>query len=326
VRVLIAEDDAVIRRLLESFLGRWGYEVVTALDGGSAWEILQAEGAPRIAVLDWMMPVMDGVEVCRAVRQRDAAGYTYILLLTSRDDRKDLLEGLDSGADDYLTKPFHPDELRARIRAGRRIFDLENRLLAAREDLQFKADHDTLTGLWNRGAVLERLDQELARARRESSSIGILLLDLDHFKAINDGSGHLAGDQVLREVAQRMSAAVRSYDVVGRYGGEEFLVLLPVCGAEEARERAEQIRLAIAARPIVTREGSHTVTASLGAIGTADRPQADAASLLRLADAALYGAKAAGRDRVVLASPGDPATEGVAVAVSPAFAGEEQPR
>jgi diguanylate cyclase (GGDEF)-like protein len=326
MRVLIAEDDAVIRRLLETFLSRWGYEVVTTLDGGVAWEILRSEGAPRLALLDWMMPVMDGVEVCRAVRSREGSGYTYILLLTSRDDRKDLLEGLDSGADDYLTKPFHPDELRARIRAGKRILDLENRLLAAREVLQFKAMHDSLTELLNHGAVLERMQQEMARARREASSLGVLLLDVDHFKAINDRFGHLAGDQVLREIAQRMSAAVRSYDVVGRYGGEEFLVLLPVCGAEEARERAEQIRLAIAARPIATEEGSVDVTVSLGALGTGQWLGGEAVSLLRSVDAALYRAKAAGRDRVILASPGDPAPEPAAVAASPFLAEWEQPR
>jgi two-component system cell cycle response regulator len=326
MRVLVAEDDAVIRRLLESFLTRWGYDVISAVDGGRAWEILQAEGAPRIAVLDWMMPMMDGVDICRAVRGREAAGYTYILLLTSRDDHKDVLEGLDSGADDYLTKPFHPDELRARIRAGKRILDLQNRLLAARDDLQFRADHDALTELWNRGAILDRLDQELARAKREASSIGVLLLDLDHFKSINDRHGHLAGDQVLREVAQRMTASVRSYDVVGRYGGEEFIVLLPACDAAGARERAEHLRSAIAVRPILTEEGSVSLTASLGALGTDSWPGADAASLLSTVDAALYRAKAAGRDCAVLAAADDPALQQSPVEATPGMAERDFPR
>ncbi len=303
MRVLIAEDDAVIRRLLESFLSRWGYEVVTALDGGRAWEILQGEEAPRLALLDWVMPVREGPDICRALRSRRSETYTYVLLLTSRDDRRDVLEGLESGADDYLTKPFHPEELRARLRAGTRILDLENSLLEAREVLRFKALHDPLTELWNHSAILERLEQELARSRREKSSLGVILLDVDHFKNINDVHGHVAGDQVLQEISRRMLSSVRSYDGVGRYGGEEFMVLLPSCDGAASREKAEQIRSAIAEWPIQTTEGQVHATVSLGVLASVSWPQADPVVVLRAADSALYQAKAAGRNCTVVAEP-----------------------
>jgi two-component system cell cycle response regulator len=303
VKVLIAEDDAVNRRLLESLISRWGYEAVTALDGSRGWEILQRKDAPRLAILDWMMPGMDGVDICRAVRGRRAAGYTYMLLLTSRDGRQDVLEGLEAGADDYLTKPFHPDELRARLRAGKRILDLEDSLLITRDLLQYKALHDPLTELWNHGAILDRLNQELTRARREHQSLGVVMLDTDHFKGVNDVFGHPVGDQVLKEIARRMLSSVRSYDGVGRYGGEEFLVLLPACDLAGARERAEHLRAAIAERPIETSEGPVPLTASLGVLSTASWPEADGASILRAVDAALYRAKAEGRNRIVVAAP-----------------------
>jgi diguanylate cyclase (GGDEF)-like protein len=260
--------------------------------------MLQAEGGPRLALLDWMMPGMDGVEVCRKIRSKQHGAYTYVLLLTARDDHRDVLEGLDAGADDYLTKPFDPEELRVRLRAGQRIVDLENRLLAAQVSLEFEAAHDPLTELWNHRAILESLERELVRASRERTSLGVVLLDIDHFKQVNDLHGHLAGDDVLREVARRMQASVRAYDGVGRYGGEEFLVILPSCSNAKALEKAEQFRRVIADRPILTSGGPLCITASLGAIGTLARPHQDASLLLQAVDAALYRAKDAGRNGV----------------------------
>ena len=304
MRILVAEDDPVSRRLLESYMAKWGYEAVVASDGAEAWERLQAADAPRLALLDWMMPGLDGVEVCGRVRQRAQQPYTYILLLTAKDEKLDVIEGLESGADDYLTKPFHSQELKARLRVGKRILDLEDGLLAAREVLQFKATHDQLTGLWNRGAILDTLHRELARSRRESGSVGVLLADLDHFKSINDDHGHLAGDQVLRETARRLTSSVRIYDAVGRYGGEEFLIVVPGCNALTARTKAEQLRAAIGSRPVKTTEGAIPVTASIGAVAASGEvdANANADALLRAADAALYRAKAAGRNRVELAT------------------------
>jgi two-component system cell cycle response regulator len=298
MRALIADDDPVNRRLLQALLTKWDYEISVAADGATAWQMLQADGAPRLALLDWMMPGMDGVEVCRRIRSRQDGAYTYVLLLTARDGHRDVLEGLEAGADDYLTKPFDPEELRVRLRTGKRILDLENRLLAAQVSLAFEAAHDSLTELWNHRAILESLQRELVRAAREHTSLGVVLLDVDHFKQVNDRHGHLAGDDVLREVSRRMQASVRSYDGVGRYGGEEFLVILPTCSAAEALEKAEQIRRVIADQPFQTCDGPLRITASLGALGSAAGLYQDPSALLQAVDAALYRAKDAGRNCV----------------------------
>jgi diguanylate cyclase (GGDEF)-like protein len=303
VKVLIAEDERVSCRLLETFLRKWGYEVVVAENGADAWKILQAEDAPRLALLDWIMPDMDGAELCRRVRRRVAQPYIYTLLLTAKDDKREVIEGLESGADDYLTKPFHPQELRARLRVGRRVLELEDNLVAAREVLQFKATHDPLTGLWNHSAILDVLGRELSRARRAAGSVGILLADLDHFKSINDAHGHLVGDEVLGEIARRMVASVRVYDSVGRYGGEEFLIIAPGCDASNTRASGERLRAAIAGQPVNTSEGPMRVTLSLGVVSSSAWREEDANALLRAADAVLYRAKNAGRNRVELAAP-----------------------
>jgi len=309
MKILIAEDDSVSRRMLTSLLSRSGYEVVAVEDGVKAWEILQAEDAPRLALLDWMMPGMDGVDVCRQARKQVGRPYVYLILLTAKGGKVDVIEGLESGADDYLTKPYHAQELKARMRVGLRILELEDNLVAARDAMHFKATHDPLTGLWNRGAVLDFLQRELSRARREKSALGILLCDLDHFKRINDTRGHEAGDEVLREVARHFKGAVRPYDAVGRYGGEEFLILLPGCDLPTTLERAEELRAAISAQPVQTAQGSIPVTLSMGILVSRDWPQIDADALLRIADGALYRAKSAGRNRVELARPSGNALE-----------------
>jgi len=242
MRILIADDEPVSRRMLQALLVKWGYEVSTAEDGDDAWRHLQVAEAPRMALLDWMMPGQNGVDVCRALRKLRPDPYTYILLLTAKDAKESVVEGLESGADDYLVKPFNPQELKARIRVGQRLLDLEDKLVQAREAMRFKAMHDVLTGVWNRGTVLEALEREVWRARREGNSLGILMVDLDHFKSVNDTYGHLAGDAVLREVTRRMHSEVRPYDAVGRYGGEEFLILLPGCTSAETRQKAERLR------------------------------------------------------------------------------------
>ncbi len=311
MKILIAEDDAVSRHLLENLLAKGGYQVVAVEDGASAWQLLQAPDAPRLALLDWMMPGMDGLEVCREARRRVTGPYIYILLVTARDAKLDVIEGLDSGADDYLTKPFHPQELRARLRVGKRILELEDNLVAAREVLQFKATHDALTGLWNRAAILDFLQREVPRARRQRDSVGILLGDLDHFKAVNDTHGHLAGDEVLRETARRLLTSVREYDAVGRYGGEEFLMVMPGCDLAVTHERAEHLRAVIGSQPVQCDEGPIPVTISLGAVSSNGWDVGNAETLLRAADTALYRAKTAGRNRVELVLPGEiPAMSG----------------
>jgi diguanylate cyclase (GGDEF)-like protein len=301
MKILIADDESISRRMLHSLLQKWGYEVMEAEDGDSAWEKLRAPDAPRMALLDWMMPGQNGVDVCRALRKQRPEPYTYILLLTARDSKDGVVEGLESGADDYLTKPFNPQELKARIRVGLRLLDLEDNLVQAREAMRFKATHDALTGVWNRGAILESLDKEVWRSRREGASLGVLISDLDHFKSVNDTHGHPVGDAVLREATKRMTANVRAYDAVGRYGGEEFLILLPGCNHAQTQAKAEHIRQAISGNPVGTPAGGLNITASIGAVATIDWPKDTPNQILQMADLALYRAKKGGRDRTVMA-------------------------
>ncbi|HXN52527.1 MAG TPA: diguanylate cyclase [Candidatus Acidoferrum sp.] len=303
MRILIADDDALSRRLLEKTLERADYEVTAVANGRQAVESLSALDAPRLALLDWMMPELDGPAVCREVRKGRDHSYVYMILLTSRESKEDVVAGLESGADDYLVKPFNAEELKARLRTGERILHLEDRLVEAREQMRFKATHDPLTSLWNRGVIMDLLGRELARSQREHGCTVVLLGDLDHFKSINDTHGHLVGDQVLREVARRLLLSVRSYDFVGRYGGEEFLVVLNNCRQDSAVARAEEIRKAICTRPAQTDAGPLAITMSLGGLLSSDWGHRPADELLREVDAALYAAKTAGRNHVMLARP-----------------------
>jgi diguanylate cyclase (GGDEF)-like protein len=298
MKVLIADDDPVSRLVVERFLQKWGYEVVSASDGDTAHRLLMAENGPRLAVLDWMMPGFTGLELCREIRQRVGHPYTYLLLVTSREGKEDVIDGLNAGADDYLTKPVHPEELHARLRVGVRILQLEDKLLAAQDVLQHKATHDALTGGLNRAAITELLRRELARAPREKSYCGILMADLDHFKSVNDTLGHAAGDKVLKEAAARLTAGVREYDAVGRYGGEEFLLVLPGCNSEALRDRAEHILAAFRNRPFDAAGKQLHVTLSIGAASSSEWPEMTPDVLVRLADDSLYKAKRGGRDRV----------------------------
>jgi diguanylate cyclase (GGDEF)-like protein len=306
MKILIAEDDLVYRRLLEGTLARWGYAVVAAGDGLEARAVLQADEAPRLAILDWMMPGVDGIDVCREVRRQTDKPYIYVLLLTAKDRKPDLIQGLEAGADDYLVKPFDASELKARLSAGRRIIDLQDQLIAAREALRVQATHDPLTGVWNRAAILEILARELARARRQGAPLGVIMADLDHFKRVNDTRGHLAGDAVLREAAQRLSGALRPYDAIGRYGGEEFLIVLPGCDEARTFALAERLREGLGARPVAFAGEPIPVTISLGTTAYDAASMAEAAALLGTADAALYRAKDAGRNRVERAAANAP--------------------
>jgi diguanylate cyclase (GGDEF)-like protein len=298
VQVLIAEDDAATRRLLEATLQRWGYSVNVACDGAAAWEALQTEGGPRMALLDVQTPGMDGVEVCRRARTLPADRYIYCILLTARSAKEEVAHGLDNGADDYLRKPFEPVELRARLRVGTRTLALHGDLIAAREALRVQATHDALTGVLNRGAVLDALNREFERSSRAGTSLGLLLADVDYFKRVNDTYGHAAGDAVLREVTRRLAEAVRPYDLLGRLGGEEFLLVLPECDGVETMRLGERLRQRIEAEPVRFERESLAVTISMGAaVSTADSPLRPEL-LIQAADTALYRAKRSGRNRV----------------------------
>jgi diguanylate cyclase (GGDEF) domain len=298
MRILIADDSLVSRHLLEATLRNWGYQIAVACDGTEAWSILQREDAPTLAILDWMMPGYTGPEVCRLVRQKAKEPYTYILLLTSRSLKEDVVEGMDSGADDYLTKPFDQHELKVRLRAGTRIVDLQEQLLATREAMRQQATHDYLTELWNRSSILDILQKEMIRSARERSSIGLVLVDLDHFKSINDANGHFAGDFALQESARRMQASIRPYDSIGRYGGEEFLVVLPGCNQDCTQKQAERMRVAISGTPAQLPDRQLLVTGSFGCTSVSDASAVTAEQLIRMSDEALYLAKRTGRNRV----------------------------
>ncbi|HXE14379.1 MAG TPA: diguanylate cyclase [Bryobacteraceae bacterium] len=297
MRILIADDSAMSRVLLRSTLQRWGYEVITAEDGNQAWDILSGENAPPIAILDWVMPGLTGTEVCRRVRKNAREPYTYLLLLTSKNTKEETVEGMDSGADDYIVKPFHEHELQVRLRAGKRIIDLQINLLNAREELRERAEKDVLTMLPNRLSIRTVLESEIARCHRDRRSVGIVLLDLDRFKFINDTYGHLAGDAVLRETAHRFKTNMRPYDQIGRYGGEEFLVVLPNCDLEQAHHQADRMRLILEQKPMYVDGKQLRVTASFG-VTISDGTERPLDQYIRIADEALYMAKGQGRNCV----------------------------
>ena len=306
MKILIADDSLVSRHLLDATVRKWGYEVVVACDGAEAWDILQREDAPPVAILDWMMPGLTGPEVCRLVRQRAREPYTYILLLTSKSLKEDLIEGMEAGADDYIVKPFDQHELKVRLRAGTRLVDLQAELLSAREALREQATKDSLCKIWNRSSILDILQRELARAQREKTPVGVVLLDLDHFKVINDTYGHIAGDAVLREAARRMHTSIRQYDALGRYGGEEFLILFPGCDETAAAHQAERLRQSLCEEPLLLTDTAITLTASFGATAANPGRHSSAESLIRRADEALYQAKKLGRNRVEMLSDVEP--------------------
>ena len=227
-RVLIAEDDGVTRSLLQHWLTAWGFEVAVARDGTEAWNVLQQQPSPKLVITDWVMPGVDGIELCRRLRNQSEY-YRYILMITASGTKEHLAHALESGADDCIAKPFQEHELRARVHVASRILALQDALIEAREEIRKQAMKDSLTGLWNRAAFKELFELELDRASRSGGRTGLLLLDLDHFKRTNDVFGHITGDVVLRKAARLLKQNVRSYDFVGRYGGEEFLIAFPDC-------------------------------------------------------------------------------------------------
>jgi diguanylate cyclase (GGDEF)-like protein len=302
MKILVADDDAVSRHLMRRMLQKFGYDVVLAENGRVAAEILSRSDGPRLALIDWMMPELDGPELCRGVRGFHQEGeYIYIVLLTSKQSSEDIVAGLGAGADDYITKPCQPAELRARLHTGCRILSLEKKLVQAREEMRYKATHDALTAIWNRASILSLMQSELDRSIRESRSTSVLLCDVDHFKQVNDNYGHLIGDIVLQEVANRLKSVVRSYDAVGRYGGEEFLVLLSHCDDSTLEMRAEDVRAAIAATPVVAGPEVLSISMSVGGVSCPGRaPGLPMERILAKADAALYRAKSEGRNRIAV--------------------------
>ena len=298
MRVLIAEDDLTSRNLLGQVLTKWGYDVLATSDGEEAWQILGHEDAPPLVILDWMMPGLDGVEVCRRVRSLASPSPPYIILLTARGGKGDIVTGLDAGANDYLGKPFDHDELRARVGVGRKFVELNQKLIETQRALELQARTDVLTGTMNRRAILERLGQEMARAERQGTCLGVGMIDIDFFKRINDTYGHTAGDEVLRQVVGRSVVAMRPYDAFGRFGGDEFMAIVPQVGATEIEGVLERIRRAVCASPV--EKGGREIAVAVSIGGASSRGESIDA-VIRSADDALYRAKSLGRNRTVMA-------------------------
>ena len=300
MKIFLAEDDLISRSILTAMLRKWGFDPVVAADGDAAWDLLKKPGAPRLLLLDWNMPGLDGLQVCRRVREIALRNPPYVILLTARDEKCDIVQGLEAGANDYVAKPYDKDELLARIRVGQRMLELQANLMEAREALEHQATYDALTEILNRRAVLGRLAQEISRAKRDQGNFSVGMFDIDHFKTINDTHGHLAGDEALVSFARCVQAGLRDYDIFGRYGGEEFLVIAPGSMGHDRESLYERLRARVADNTIVTPAGPLTMTVSIGVAPGTGFSTVD--GLIADSDAALYRAKAEGRNRVAYAA------------------------
>jgi diguanylate cyclase (GGDEF)-like protein len=285
--------------MLAGLLTKWGYQAEMVHTGTDAQRELLKADAPQLAILDWVMPGKDGIEVIKEVRAAQRQSYTYILLLTSKGEQGDILQGLDAGADDYLKKPFDGPELRARLRVGARILGLEHRLVSALETTEHHTTHDLLTGLLNRTSIVELLNREASRCERAGQKLSVLLANIDHFKAINDTYGHTVGDQVIKQLAQKMGSPLRPHDSVGRFGGEEFLLLAPNCALSQALVVADRLRTRVAKDKFTVGQSAIAVTVSVGVscVGAKGTTR-DVELALKEADLAVHAAKKNGRNRV----------------------------
>lgn len=302
MRILIVDDDPLQRRLLQASLIRVGHEVIETVDGAAAWDLLQRDPIPLV-ITDWMMPILSGLDLIERIRAANFETYTYIILVTAKDKKEDVVKGLEAGADDYLTKPFDPNEMRARVQIGERILSLESRLRESLEQLHVMATYDSLTGLLSRRAIYERAQTELDRAEREAGSMSLIMLDIDHFKRVNDLYGHLIGDQALRMAAGTLLQNKRSYDLAGRWGGEEFLLVLPDTTLHEAGIIAERVRKSVEDLRFPLPNGDFLqMTISLGVSSmTMFNMHPTLGMLIQIADDALFRAKDLGRNKVCLA-------------------------
>ncbi|MCF7934765.1 MAG: diguanylate cyclase [Synergistales bacterium] len=300
MQVLIAEDEAISRLMLERLLRKEGYEIASAVDGEEAWEVMSSPSAPPIAILDWVMPGIDGLEVCRRVRASERADqvHPYIIIVTGQGTREDVVTGIGAGADDYILKPYEPGELKIRLQVGTRTVKLQRELLDSREKLKYLAARDALTGLLNRRAIMERLNEERDRAIRQQSPLGLAWIDLDNFKAVNDRYGHQRGDDFLCEISQLFRQSIRSYDILGRFGGDEFLAIFPTATEKETRKICSRLRDNVSKHAFLADCISLSMSVSVGYISTVCTEDVDADTLLGSADRYLYRAKRGGRNRI----------------------------
>ncbi len=295
MKILIAEDSATCRMILSVALKENGYEVIETVDGQQAWEEMQKPDAPQLAILDWIMPKMDGMSLLRLIRAQKTERPPYIIMLTGKDEKEDVIAGLDSGANDYLSKTFDQRELRARVEVGRRMIELQEALIISKEKLAFQATHDVLTGILNRRAILSRLNKEFVN-NKDGHMITIGMCDIDHFKKVNDIHGHQTGDEVICGLVKVLKRCFSSSDYFGRIGGEEFLIITSHPTEKESLAAFKKCCRQIAKTKIKTRSGGLSITVSIGVASCTSKYSVDA--LLGAADSALYNAKNKGRNRV----------------------------
>ena len=303
MKVLLVEDSYLERHKLGGCLSDWGLDFVAVGNGTEAVKLLESPNPPDLALLDWILPGMDGIDVLRRIRKLTQGNYIYTVMLTAKSHKKDRMMAMEAGADDYLSKPVDPAELRSRIMVGKRILELQ-------QSLRFAATHDFLTNLLNRSEILVALEREFSRSGRDGKPLAVILGDIDHFKRVNDTLGHAAGDEVLKQVACRLKEDLRPYDVVGRYGGEEFLLVLPGCNVTNGARRADDIRKAVCGAPIVTPYGTTSATISMGVTAANPDGARSAADLLHEADVSMYTAKKNGRNRVEVFTAANSAAAG----------------
>ncbi|MGC9054063.1 MAG: GGDEF domain-containing response regulator [Candidatus Hydrogenedens sp.] len=296
IKILVAEDDFISRLMLVSAIRKWGYEPIEVSDGKSALEILQDKSPPLLAILDWVMPEMDGIDVVRTVRANKEEVITYIIMLTTKTEKEEVIEGLEAGADDYIRKPFDADELWARIRVGLRTATLQKDLMETQKALEYEAIHDPLTGCLNRRGILERLNEELERSQRTGEQFCVAMCDLDHFKKINDTYGHQTGDDVLKGFVHIIRSQLRPYDQIGRLGGEEFLIIIPNITESYAQITLERLNTIVQSTEMVTATGKIKITVSIGGIIVNQKTNID--NVIKYVDEALYLAKEKGRNQV----------------------------
>ena len=299
--ILVVDDEPVSRNILEKFLHKAGYQVVAAENGLEALQVLKDNFIP-IVITDWMMPEMDGLELCKAIRKTNFPGYIFSILITSRDSKEDIVAGLESGADEYLTKPFNNAELRARLYTAERILKLEKSLKKANEEIRQLSITDPLTNCFNRGYLNQRLPHEISRSRRYSRPLSIIMCDIDHFKKINDAYGHQVGDEILKKLVESIKSEIRvGVDWIARYGGEEFIIVVPETNLEGAEVLAERLRQTVSKEIVKAEKKNLSITASFGVTCFDCSKHSDktySETMIKEADSSLYQAKNEGRNRV----------------------------
>jgi two-component system, cell cycle response regulator len=302
MRILVAEHDTATMDLLGANLNAWGYEVVQCSSGTEAWQVLDRESPPKLAILEWDLPEISGAQICRRVRELEGRPYIYIILLCSEGSKKDVLSCLEAGADDYAVKPVDTDELRLRLLAGSRIVGLQDTFISVLKCSELQAAHDPLTGLWNRPAIADLLKRELARSQRDRTPLGVIVAGLDQFRQINDRFGQITADAILREVVLRIHSAVRSYDCVGRLSEEDFVIIAPGCDSKDTRALADRLRTSVSKFRTNVADEPISLSMSCGAVSVDGTGHRTPESTFKAASDALQSARTGGSGRVEVRS------------------------